>query len=158
MEILSIATVGVMLLLVGWGMMWRRRAKTDFLTNLANYYAFSKVLPTKLKQGYWVLLLDICDFASYNQELGYTGADRVLQGFAASLSSAIGKEDLLFRYRCGDEFVLFLLGDEPYLLSVIEKIKSEDLDFSFVYSDLIDLEDILNLEKELMKKKKKIVS
>lgn len=56
-----------------------------------------------------LMLLDMDDFKSFNQEEGRVFADAILQDVARVLKSETGKEDIQIRLG-GDEFLLFIKG------------------------------------------------
>ncbi|TDO97977.1 GGDEF domain-containing protein [Marinomonas balearica] len=88
-------------------------AMTDSLTNLPNRAAYVEtILPliTQSKTTKKQLCLAVCDidhFKKINDTWGHLAGDKVLRLVPKQILSAVGKEDLLFRYG-GEEFVLLI--------------------------------------------------
>ncbi|WCN14673.1 diguanylate cyclase [Marinomonas mediterranea] len=88
-------------------------AMTDSLTNLPNRAAYLEtILPliVNSKKTNKPLCLAVCDidhFKKINDTWGHLAGDKVLRLVPKQILSAVGKEDLLFRYG-GEEFVLLI--------------------------------------------------
>lgn len=88
---------------------FRRLAESDPLTGVGNYRLLSERVPTELKRharyGHTLALIviDLDDFKSVNDEMGHLRGDRVLQEVAGSLMGTVRSTDLLVRHG-GDEF------------------------------------------------------
>jgi diguanylate cyclase (GGDEF)-like protein len=85
----------------------------DGLTALPNRVLFNNRLTTASaqarcnKQMLAVLFLDLDQFKSINDTLGYTAGDQLLQGIAGRLTDCVRKDDTVAHLR-GDEFTLLL--------------------------------------------------
>ncbi len=136
-----------------WGKSWKAKAKTDFLTGLANHRAFNEILPSKLGCGYYFMLIDLCSFSDCNKKYGYSGADKILQKFAEALVRLSGKGDLLFRYRFGDEFAVLSPQGEKHLLELITNLRDEGFESRHSYCKLKIASDVIAVEKNIMLQK-----
>jgi diguanylate cyclase (GGDEF)-like protein len=88
-------------------------ALTDQLTGLGNHRAFQEELDRQVEaaQRYDVplalVLIDLDEFKSVNDQAGHAAGDRVLHGFGQVLTSGIRRPDRPYRIG-GDEFALLL--------------------------------------------------
>lgn len=90
-----------------------KSAMSDELTGLGNRRyamdALNHLLGPNKAQALAVIIMDIDHFKSVNDRFGHAYGDLVLKDFAARLSSAAGRDDLLGRIG-GEEFLLVLSG------------------------------------------------
>jgi diguanylate cyclase (GGDEF)-like protein/PAS domain S-box-containing protein len=90
-------------------------ATTDGLTGLKNHRSFQEfyekqfAIATRHGQGLSILLLDVDNFKSFNDEFGHQAGDEVLRGVADALMHAARDSDFVARYG-GEEFVVVLPG------------------------------------------------
>ena len=110
--------------LAGVAAMWvplsryRRRARTDELTGLANRAALKAELKRRAKSGApWVLVLvDLDNFKQVNDVHTHAGGDVILVEVARRLTAIAGPGDLVVRLG-GDEFVIVTGGELPGLIA-----------------------------------------
>ena len=106
-----------------------RLAITDNLTSVYNQRYFKQKLESYVrnpgKEGRFALLLvDVDDFKSYNDNYGHLEGDRILKKVAESMSMQLRKTDSLSRYG-GEEFVAILPeADLKGAKKVAEKIRT----------------------------------
>lgn len=90
-----------------------RLAMVDKLTNLANRAQFERYVsliesePLRRNESIGVLFMDLDGFKSVNDTLGHDAGDKVLQGVAERLRTALRGHDRAVRLG-GDEFVLIV--------------------------------------------------
>jgi diguanylate cyclase (GGDEF)-like protein/excisionase family DNA binding protein len=85
------------------------RARSDDLTGLLNHGTFQEFLVQAVREGdpFSLIMLDLDDFRTINNELGHPAGDRLLQAIADALLHAGREADHVFRYG-GDEFTFLL--------------------------------------------------
>ena len=101
------------------------RARTDDLTGLFNHGTFQEWLERSVREGtpFSLIMLDLDDFRTVNNDLGHQAGDGLLRRIAASLIRAGRDSDLIFRYG-GDEFTFLLPNtDEAGALQVAERAR-----------------------------------
>jgi diguanylate cyclase (GGDEF)-like protein len=101
------------------------RARTDDLTGLFNHGTFQEWLERSVRDGtpFSLIMLDLDDFRTVNNDLGHQAGDGLLRRIAASLIRAGRDSDLIFRYG-GDEFTFLLPNtDEAGALQVAERAR-----------------------------------
>ena len=101
------------------------RAQTDDLTGLLNHGTFQGWLEKSVedREPFSLIMLDLDDFKSVNDDLGHQAGDRLLAEIAAAIVAAGRDTDRVFRYG-GDEFALILSGtDASSALAVAERIR-----------------------------------
>lgn len=108
----------------------RKLAITDSLTSMYNRrfiddwiqsYAVSNI---SLETNYSILLLDVDNFKSINDNLGHDGGDKVLKHLATVLKSGNRHSDLVGRYG-GEEFIVVMPGtDAAEAFEAAEKIRA----------------------------------
>ena len=101
------------------------RARTDDLTGLFNHGTFQEWLERSVREGtpFSLIMLDLDDFRSVNNDLGHQAGDELLRQIAGSLVQAGRDSDLIFRYG-GDEFTFLLPNtDEAGALQVAERAR-----------------------------------
>jgi diguanylate cyclase (GGDEF)-like protein/excisionase family DNA binding protein len=101
----------------------REAARHDPLTGLLHHGVFQDELAVRVKAGpVAVLMIDLDDFRSYNNQFGHQAGDRLLRRIADGLRRSVRDGDLVCRYG-GDEFALILPGtDEAGASSVARKV------------------------------------
>jgi diguanylate cyclase (GGDEF)-like protein/excisionase family DNA binding protein len=89
------------------------RARSDDLTGLLNHGTFQEFLVQRVREGtpFSLIMLDLDDFRSINNELGHQAGDRLLRAIADALLNAGRDSDHVFRYG-GDEFTFILPGTD----------------------------------------------
>ncbi len=104
-------------------------AVIDELTGAYNRREFEtqfKRAVYSLKRGgesFSLIIFDIDNFKSVNDNLGHLEGDRVLQGISKIAEGCIRLTDLLFRWG-GDEFVIIAYGETDKALLVAERIRA----------------------------------
>lgn len=90
-----------------------REAKTDSLTLLYNQKAMHLLVNHRIEcqRRFAIVFIDLDNFKQINDRYGHTAGDEVLKWVAKSFLSCTGSEDMAGRIG-GDEFVLFLSGDQ----------------------------------------------
>jgi len=116
-----------------------QRAEHDALTSLYNRQRFDQDLPRLLAQAerdgsrLALLVFDLDDFKPINDEYGHAAGDTVLKQVAASLTSQLRRNEVLYRVG-GDEFSLVLVNatdDEITMLAerIVHTINALTFDF-----------------------------
>jgi diguanylate cyclase (GGDEF)-like protein/excisionase family DNA binding protein len=102
------------------------RASSDDLTGLLNHGTFQLWLSQRVRDGspFSLIMLDLDDFRTVNNELGHQAGDRLLRAIAGALRKAGRDSDDIFRYG-GDEFTFLLRGTEAAgALAVAERARA----------------------------------
>ncbi len=153
-------------------------ALTDSLTSIHNSrYLFlideKKIENAKIKNRKLALLMiDINDFKSFNDNYGHLVGDKILKEFAKVLKKSVRKSDSVIRY-AGDEFIIILYDcDKKDYFKVIErivknirnlKVKIDDgkvlsieasIGASFLPDDANNLSELLKIADKRMYKNK----
>jgi len=104
-------------------------AVTDSLTGAFNHRYFQEQLNIEMmraqryKHSLSLLILDIDDFKSYNDQFGHLEGDRVLKHIARIIKEHVRQVDIICRYG-GDEFVVILpYTDSKGAYTAAEKIR-----------------------------------
>lgn len=93
-------------------------ALTDMLTNLPNARMLNNTLTEtlerarKTREAFAVVLIDLDNFKTVNDNLGHLRGDEILRVAASAMQSCVRSDDLLARY-AGDEFVLVVRDANP---------------------------------------------
>ena len=89
------------------------RARSDGLSGLLNHGTFQEWLAQRVREGspFSLIMLDLDDFRTINNELGHQAGDRLLRSIADALRAAGRDSDSIFRYG-GDEFTILLPGTD----------------------------------------------
>lgn len=86
---------------------------TDPLTDIHNFRHFSQHLEDEIKrlkrfpEDLGLIMMDIDNFKSYNDQLGHLAGDRLLKAVGKIIQENLREVDVLCRY-AGDEFVIIL--------------------------------------------------
>ena len=102
------------------------RARTDDLTGLLNHGTFQEWLDRSARDGtpFSLIMLDLDDFRSVNNDQGHQAGDRLLRQIADGLVRAGRESDLVFRYG-GDEFTFLLPNtDAAGAIQVAERARA----------------------------------
>jgi diguanylate cyclase (GGDEF)-like protein/excisionase family DNA binding protein len=100
------------------------RARSDDLTGLLNHGTFQEFLVQRVREGttFSLIMLDLDDFRSVNNEFGHQAGDRLLRAIADALLRGGRETDHVFRYG-GDEFTFILPAtDGPGALRVAQRV------------------------------------
>lgn len=107
-----------------------QRAAVDSLTNLYDHHTFYSILEQEINranrysQKLSLLMIDIDDFKSVNDEHGHQLGDAVLINVATIIANSLRKMDTCGRYG-GEEFSVILpQADAGYAASIGERIRS----------------------------------
>jgi diguanylate cyclase (GGDEF)-like protein/excisionase family DNA binding protein len=89
------------------------RARSDDLTGLLNHGTFQEFLAQRTREStpFSLIMLDLDDFRTVNNELGHQVGDQLLRAIADALLRAGRDSDHVFRYG-GDEFTFLLPGTD----------------------------------------------
>lgn len=104
-------------------------AKTDALTGTFNFSYFQDCIEWAIEQfqitgrAVSLLFIDVDDFKAINDTYGHQRGDEVLKIIGQAVTSAVRKNDMVFRYG-GDEFAVILQTDaQDMTLVVAERIR-----------------------------------
>ncbi|MGM0370504.1 MAG: diguanylate cyclase, partial [Bacillota bacterium] len=118
------------------------QAITDGLTGLYNHSYFRKRLAKKIAEAektgstFSLLMLDIDNFKSFNDDYGHQAGDAVLKELAQTLEANIRKEDVVARYG-GEEFAIILSTEEKHNTNKqAERIRKNVAQEIIIYKDL----------------------
>lgn len=106
----------------------REDAMRDDLTGLYNRKAFFERLDLEIKMAdrhghlFDVIVMDVDNFKSVNDEFGHVVGDAVLKEIARILIEEIRESDMIARYG-GDEFVAILTSSAVHPFTIMERIK-----------------------------------
>lgn len=118
-------------------------------------------------QPYSIVLFDIDNFKQINTESGYSKGDELLKLVCEAVVSKLRNDDVLFRYKKGDEFLYYLKNsDNTGALIVAERIRetiaNRFKEFNITISSGIvtinrdfKMEDALKLLEEKLQEAKK---
>lgn len=106
-------------------------SQTETLTGLYNRAAGEKYIEEHLNTCYrknesTLLLIDIDNFKSFNDQYGHQTGDFVLKYVSASLRDVFRSDDILSRWG-GDEFLVFMrdISDSRNIISRLERLRSK---------------------------------
>jgi diguanylate cyclase (GGDEF)-like protein len=89
------------------------KSQIDPITKIYNYRLLSESLDREIerykreKREFFVYMMDIDDFKSYNDVFGHLEGDELLTNFGKILNEQVRKTDIVCRY-AGDEFCIIL--------------------------------------------------
>ena len=101
------------------------RARSDGLTGLLNHATFQEFLVQRVREAtpFSLIMLDLDEFRTINNQFGHQAGDRLLRAIADALLHAGRDTDQVFRYG-GDEFAFLLPGtDGAGALRVAERAR-----------------------------------
>ena len=136
----------------------------DYLTGLYNRRELERILSYEISKSirydssFQLMMIDLDEFKNINDAFGHPEGDRVLKKFAEILKESVRKTDLVFRYG-GDEFIVFIPGDDEMAVEKISKrirdrfnkeFKTyiEELSFDFSFGHLVFPDDVGEVKKE----------
>ena len=88
-------------------------AKTDALTGLGNRHWMNRMFEREItralqaRETACLLMIDVDDFKTFNDQYGHIAGDQVLNGVAQALSDRLRPRDMIARFG-GDEFAVLL--------------------------------------------------
>ena len=108
---------------------FERHATTDALTGLGNRHTMEETFLREIKrceqdeQPVSLIMIDIDNFKTFNDQFGHLAGDRALSAVANILQHQFRPRDLLVRYG-GDEFAVLLPEvNEELALSIAERVR-----------------------------------
>lgn len=129
--------------------MLKKESFSDILTGFYNHKAFESILLHKkhraerTKKPFSILLVDINNFKSINEEYGHSIGDEVLRNFSSNIKDMLRSEDSISRWK-DDEFVILLSETNIDEASIVSsklkfyinkwKIKVKDKFLFYTYS------------------------
>jgi diguanylate cyclase (GGDEF)-like protein len=120
---------------------FRKLSETDQMTLLLNYRGLCRNIEKLFTQEapLSVAILDIDNFRNFNL-YGYKLGDAVLKEFASLLNKTFSEDDLIARFRLGDEFVIVFPNTEfEQAENKIKKFK--EICGSFKFSSIAGFSD-----------------
>jgi ribosomal protein L31 len=99
---------------------------TDPLTSIHNFRHFAKSLDYEIKRlkrisgELGLLMMDIDDFKSYNDQFGHPAGDQLLKEIGKNIQKNLREIDILCRY-AGDEFVIILPGTDKIGSAIVSE-------------------------------------
>ena len=87
-----------------------RAARTDVLTGARNRFGLADDL-VRLRGSSFLVIVDLDNFKTYNDEYGHGAGDQLLTDFAAMLHQQTRRDDVVVRYG-GEEFLVVLADVE----------------------------------------------
>lgn len=120
----NILNVAIVIIFLIKNELSKKKHNQDVLTGLLNKSYFTKCVRRKIRKGEGVLLvLDLDNFKSINDNYGHDNGDLVLQQVANLLERTFRKTDYIGRFG-GDEFIVYV--DSELSDSILER-KAQDL-------------------------------
>ncbi len=108
----------------------RRQARADPLTGLGNRRAFDEALKAaadrakRTQHSLSVVVADVEDFKTINDDHGLVAGDRLLREVAAAISQSVRSPDACFRWG-GDEFVILADADSDEAAAFARRLVGE---------------------------------
>lgn len=100
-------------------------AYIDYLTHIYNRNAFERDLADlDVNGGRYYVIADLNGLKTVNDTIGHSAGDKLLQGFAFLLSSAVGENGKAYR-QGGDEFAALYKGDVQEFLRELDELCRE---------------------------------
>lgn len=139
---------------------YKKLSLIDPLTGLYNRRKLMKDLETyiyrqkRYKDNYSLLLLDVDNFKSINDNKGHKEGDKILRKIARILKTTIRKGENCYRLS-GDEFILIVRASYPSTLKerIEIKMKKNKINVSIGFSPL-NLRSLDKADKMMYKEKK----
>ena len=114
----------------------RSEAHYDRLTGAMRRPRFQELYDTKTRSNdYYLALIDIDDFKSYNTDFGHSTGDIILKKIAYNIDKYVPQKDVLCRYG-GEEFVILVeqncvVGSpNEFFETLVNNIREETIDIS----------------------------
>ena len=108
----------------------KARARTDDLTGLPNFRAFTERITAELEradrypEAFGVLVLDLDRFKKYNDTYGHLAGNEALRRVAQTIRDTVRAVDFPARYG-GEEFAVVVPQvDGPSLIAIAERIRA----------------------------------
>jgi diguanylate cyclase (GGDEF)-like protein len=95
---------------------------TDALTGLGNKFKFEEIMSSNPKGS--ILVVDIDYFKKINDSHGHETGDKALKALGQTIKNVIDEQSCAVRYG-GEEFVVFVNGDEDRAIMLAEKLQKE---------------------------------
>ena len=109
-----------------------KKASQDEMSGLLNFQAFKKKADIQFDEAkrnnkcFAILLIDIDNLKSINDDFEYYYGDIAIKKLAAFLVDNFRSNDLIARFKLGDEFILMLENiEKPDLEKLIARLKSK---------------------------------
>ncbi|WP_166738847.1 GGDEF domain-containing protein [Psychromonas algarum] len=120
----------------------KKRSETDELTELYTRSHFNNMLNNKLleQSNLSILLINIDNFKTINEQYGQSAGDIVLKRFANKLKDCVRKTDIAARWN-GEEFIVLLIGSDNQITKDIAELIRENTELLCVEYN----QDIINI-------------
>lgn len=118
----------------------RKLSERDYLTNLFNLRAFYLYLTAEEKRAkrfglsFSILMIDIDELKSYNDQYGHEVGDRIIQHVAKLIKEQVREIDVVARYG-GDEFLVLLVETNKKNAALVANRIEEHLKQTFIPID-----------------------
>ena len=147
------------------------KAKIDELTGLLKYSELKPYINKKIKSDtsflLSLILIDLDNFKHINDNFGYSTGDEILKEFASFLTENLRDNDIIFRYKQGDEFAILLNENIEISTKIILRLQTKlknnsnlqlsEIEFSFGISkiDKLDYNKSIHLSEQMLRLRKK---
>lgn len=95
----------------------------DPITLLKNVYTLKEDLKSNQNGYNYVMIVNIENFKSYNNLIGYEKGNNILEEVASNLKSLLSVEEEIYRFY-SDKFIILINNNEIYVLNLINRIIS----------------------------------
>ena len=123
---------------------YKELAHLDSLTELANRRTIDSFAEIRMAEyralntPFAIVMIDIDDFSSINNQHGHDIGDEVLKIVAKTLKNSVRQSDLVGRYG-GEEFIVILIGDVEDQLAIISEKMRMLVENAYVRQDEKDI-------------------